>query len=150
LEILKSKKLTSVEELGQFKLRELDEIECNLSGLTGREAVASSIQNSDESFSVWVGNDLFAMWGYKWRSYLSGGADLWLLTTPMVDKNRKTFVKECCRLVPLLKECFGLVVFDGWPGHAKAMRLLKKFEFSKAYGTQMILYAFKESENHGA
>lgn len=89
-------RLSMVQDLGIFRLREGDTKECLAIGLTPAEAITSCVGNSVASFIVTVNGELVATWGYVVKNPLSGIGYPWLLTTPEIEKYKMFFARTSC------------------------------------------------------
>ena len=141
--ILRSNLLTEINELGLFELREDDAKECEKLGLTSMEAVRLSIESSERSYAITLDEKILAVWG--WKSRDDYGVNLWLLTTNLVEENKRAFMSEARRLLRTLFELFPFVVFLVSKEHLKARALAKHLGFSEvAFANQDFILAVKE------
>lgn len=140
---LRVEDLEDVKDLGSFQLRNLDAKECFALGSRPEEAVDMCLDVSEEAYSVWIEDDLLAIWGWRWASFISSGLEFWLLTTPLVDKYPKVFVRECLHELKRLVSIYGSVSVRIWDGHTQAIRLAKRLGFKMAYISENELYAVK-------
>lgn len=140
---LRVSELEEVDELGEFQLRDLDREECYAFGVEPEQAVDMCIDISEEAYSVWVDDELLAVWGWRWASFISSGVEFWLLTTPLVEKHKGIFVKECLRQLKYMTGRYGSVAVRIWDGHEQARRLAKRLGFKVAYVSGNELYAVK-------
>lgn len=135
--------LESIDDLGHFHLRPLDCEELAAFGVRPEEGIDLCLDISEEAYSVWIEDELLAVWGWRFASFISSGIEFWLLTTPLVEKYRKAFVLEAIRLLDELIEEHGSVSVRIWVGHTQAKRLATRLGFKTAYISRNELYAVK-------
>lgn len=106
------------------QLRAADEAEVAAVGMTGAEAVHSSILRSLHAFEVWVGTDMCAWWGYSPVSVLGDTAIAWMLTTPAADSHPHQIARASIRLFNQLHRTYPRIVVNVDPLHEDAIRWL--------------------------
>lgn len=137
------KNLQTLDDVGDFQLRYLDEMECAKSGLTPEQALYFCLEASDVAFGLWVDDELLAVWGWRRASFVAGGVEFWLLTTPLVDTHKKLFLRQVREFMGLLLREYGSIAVRIWDGHFQARRLAKRLGFKVAYVSGNELYAVK-------
>lgn len=125
---LSVERLTNIDQLGPFCLRHQDKLECEASGKTVSEVVATCIACSTEAFAVYKRKRLMAIWGFR-TSFL-GPTTIWLLTTALVDMYPVSFYREGRRLLKILLERFGTIECYVWKPHKRSIAWLKHLGFS--------------------
>lgn len=113
-----------------FEARPADARECENYGLTVCEAIKMSINGSVLAHVVEVDDEVAAIWGYGAPSFAGGGTALgWLLTTKVVDRHPKLFVKSSKKIVEYILERYPrlLVLVD--KEHTKALAWLRHLGF---------------------
>lgn len=140
--ILRNERLETIRQLGAFCLRTTDSAECRAGGLEPTQAIQRCIELAKESYAVYVGNDLLALWGYTPGSIGVGGVDVWLLTTQQVDKHPVLFMREGLRLLKVLHWKFGIVRCLTWKPYKKAIGWLRWMGFRPStYVSKIEMYA---------
>jgi hypothetical protein len=127
---LEIEKLEHVWELPTLRLRELDTEEC-VAWDTGavEGAIKRSIENSLESYAVYVDGALATVFGYMPYSFAGTTVRAWLLTTDVVDSNQFLFARTFNRVVGFLLGKYETVEVYVWYGHFQALKWLKRQGF---------------------
>lgn len=60
--------------------------------------IKDSLERSDVAWSAFVDGQIVCMWGIKRESLITGG-HIWLVTTPLVEKHARRFLRENRRVV---------------------------------------------------
>lgn len=112
-------------------LRQADVEECLAGGFTPYEAICGSVTGAWESYSVYAGEDLIAMWGYFQTSPMGEGCGLWLLSTPAAENYPLHFARESFRIVNGQLRHFPILFCYVHAEHERALAWLKwlGFEF---------------------
>lgn len=79
------------------KLRDGDEAECAIIGLSPHEAISQCIRLSLLNFSATVDGEALAFWGYRPITILGNSCQMWLFSTPLVEKHKVLFARETAR-----------------------------------------------------
>lgn len=104
-----------------------DENECALAGNTAAEAAFNSALHADASYSVYCGGELVGFAGYKYDGVL-GPCDLWLLTTPAVERHKIAFVRFAHAACARLRPCHQLRIVVAIE-YVRALRLAESLGF---------------------
>lgn len=112
-----------------FEARPADRLECENYGLTVCEAVKMSIENSIFAHTVEVDGEVAGIWGYGSYSLTNGTALGWLLTTPVVDRYPKLFVKTSKVIIAYILERYPRILVLVDENHAKAIAWLNHLGF---------------------
>lgn len=87
--------------------------------------VLESIRRSEEAWALTIGGELACVWGIVRSPFgLGSVADgvVWMLSTNVVERNPKSFWRECKRVVPELTQKWGMLVNAIDTRHTKAIR----------------------------
>ncbi len=135
------RRLGDASEVSGLTLSALDAAECWAGGLAPEEALTRSISRSTASYALVAGGDVLCVWGYRIRTVLAGGVDMWLLGTPGVQENGRAFARESRAVCAAMLAQFGLIRCIVWEGHAPALRWLQwlGFETQEAIGPFVIM-----------
>lgn len=87
-------------------LREGDMMECAAIKVAPLEVIMRSAAASEECFTLYSGNIPLAVWGYRRKTILGDTASVWLMTSYVVEWNKKSFAKETRRVLGMLLERF--------------------------------------------
>jgi hypothetical protein len=120
-----------------IRMREDDLFECLDAGYgTGFEAVHESIRRSHESWCCTVDGEVLAIFGVICDSLLSRTGTLWLLTSTLVDRKPKTFVKHARLALNAMRARWRVLSVGIGGGHARAIRFAQGagFEFKGTTG----------------
>lgn len=123
-------KPTNLQRFRDVQLRPADAEECLAGGYTPFQAISHGVENSWESFAVYAGPDLLAVWGYWQTGFLGAGCNLWLLSTPVVDRVPLTFARESWRIVHTHLGGFSTLICYVHAEHEQALHWLKWLGFS--------------------
>lgn len=132
---LSVREVQDAHQLEGLQLAPLDEAECWAGGLGTQEALARSVAGSEASWLYMADGAPLCVWGYRPRSLVVGGVDVWLLGTPMVKGHGVAFARESKRLASALFREFGSLRALVWEGHAPALRWLTWLGFEARTAT---------------
>lgn len=118
----------SLDSLGRVTFREEDELESNMFGLTAHELAKKSAEKAEHSYEVWCQGEIIAFCGYK-PAGLCGPCDLWMLTTPSVERHKKAFVWFVRRAIGYLRQSHPLRIIVA-ADYGRALRLYSRMGFS--------------------
>lgn len=106
-------------------MRELDQAECLAMGTDPYTALAQSRERSERSFEVWSPNgELCAEWGYRTRNFLTGEADVWMLSFAPMERNRVWAARVSLALLANLLGTFMTLRAEVHAKHTIALRWL--------------------------
>lgn len=113
------------------RIRPEDRLECERLGYTAEAMVRRSLDRSVEKWAAVDGAEPIAMWGITAASIAGELGCPWLLTTPGVDRHRRTFLRETRwwvehRALEMYPRLVNLVDAD----YAKALRWLRWLGFT--------------------
>lgn len=135
------RRLVDASEVSGIALSPLDAAECWAGGMAPAQAVSTSMAQSTASYAHMVDGNVVWVWGYRVRSVLAGGVDMWLLGTPGLVENGRAFARESTRLCEVFLREFGSIRCIVWEGHRPALRWLRwlGFEVQEAVGPFVIM-----------
>lgn len=113
-------------------LREEDLEECHALGLTAEETLTRCIAASTEAWCVYMGGAPLCAWGYR---AVGTDADVWLLTTPLVERYPIAFAKEALRLSGLLETLFTAIHVECLYTYHRSLSWLDRLGFSQTGST---------------
>lgn len=119
------------EDLSWVRLREADEAECQVGGMTGAEAVAQSRDLSDECWMIQGDGEPMAFWGYYAVSVMGNVAMGWLLTLPAVDAVPRVLARSSRRVVDYILQKYPTLIVQTHYQHYTAMRWLEWLGFEE-------------------
>ena len=101
-----------VVELGLL-MRPEDAAECIAAGYaSAMDAAAKSVEISPECWACVFDGELMGIFGITPESVLAGHASLWLLTTEVVSRKPKTFVKTARKCLAVLRSSWPKLSLD--------------------------------------
>lgn len=122
--MMEIRRITDAKEVAGLVLSPLDAAECFAGGMDADTALTRSVAGSTASYAHMAGGDVVCVWGYRVRSLLVGGVDMWLLGTPGVRANSRAFIRESREICEVFLREFGSIRAIVWEGHAPALRWL--------------------------
>lgn len=122
-------RLASEADAEVFQARPADRLECENYGLTVCEAIKMSLENSVFAHTVEVDGEVAGMWGYGSYSLTSGVALGWLMTTSVVDRYPKLFIKTSRTIVSYILERYPILRVLVDERHEKAITWLRFLGF---------------------
>jgi hypothetical protein len=87
------------------RMREHDKMEFGLFNVASAKAIADCVEKSKYSRAAFVDDQIACMWGVLEHGLITG-ANLWLVTTPLVEQHRIKFLKENRKFIQSLKSAF--------------------------------------------
>ncbi len=93
-----------------YTLREAELRECIAAGMTGEEAISSSIAYSTECYQIIIEEEVVCSWGWFPTSHLSGVCHIWMLTGEAANKHKVFVARESARILNIMLECFPSVL----------------------------------------
>lgn len=118
-------------------MREADRRECEASGLSARRVLQLSVERSDEVFTIELGGRVAAIWGYAASSTMGSAAQLWLLSSVVVEEFPLRFCRETKRLVGEMLELFPRLIIDVDSRHEKAQKWTRWLGFRPRVSYEM-------------
>ena len=109
-----------------FSLRPLDIAELQIAGLDPILAIDQCVAASTESWLVNCPDGVMCVWGYRLDS---SGADVWLLTSALVERYPILFVRESRRLLQILLAEIPILRCDVWAEYPQAIAWLTRLGF---------------------
>jgi len=110
-------------------MREQDAREVRATGYEPEAALLTSMRVSAEAWTVRCDDVIMCMWGVVDIDLLDGVATPWLLTSPLVERHQKTFVKLAIKTVNELRLRYRLLVNTVDARHVMAVRWLRRMGF---------------------
>lgn len=118
-------------DLAKVFLRDADAMECIAGGMTPRQALARSMETSDEYHAVYIDDELAAVWGFAYASLFSYRCQAWLLTTEAIEGHNLRFARSSSRVLQRLFERFEEVEVYAHAEYDKAMNWLVWLGFKR-------------------
>jgi len=123
------RRIAYAHEVEGLTLRPLDAEECRAGGFTPAEALAFSVEGSDEAWVIRRHGRMVACWGYRTRSLLGNSVDVWMLSGDGAGGMSVGFARESLRLMRALLECYSSLHAYVWVGHTLTLRWLNWLGF---------------------
>jgi len=114
-------------------IRQADLDECISAGYAGAsDAVRSSVTASTECWSCTVDGEVIAIFGVVLDSALEGKGSLWLLTSKLVERNPKTFVKYSKLALEAMRSRWSQMYVGIDAHYSSAIRFAARLGFTSA------------------
>lgn len=110
------------------KLRTFDRRELAATGISPRRVLLRLLDESPFSWTAFVDGEIAAIWGCS-GSLLSTVGEMWLATTPAVERVPMAFVREAKAHIGLLLETKSKLVSGVIEGHNQSLRLWQMLGF---------------------
>jgi hypothetical protein len=131
VEIRKATEEDAAELAARMRPEEVAEVYA-MGGVSPLEAITESLRSSDEAWSLLLDGVLACTWGVApLKNTMLGGKSgvAWLLTTPLIERQPKTFWKACIFELHDLLGRWDELVNDIDARHVKAVRWAKRLGF---------------------
>lgn len=116
----------------KLELRQADQEECWLGGMSPEEAFKWSVDNSTEAYAILAPSGAtVAYWGWADQFIASGVCFAWMLSTPAMDQNKRWFARESKRLLSLLMESHWKIIIHVDPNYDLSIRWLEWMGFTR-------------------
>lgn len=143
--------------LPPFVLRGAEALECKKFDVDPSLALRQSIDESVESYAVFVDGQLAGIWGYRVSSFMGGIAKPWLFATPVAERHAYRFGMAAKRAFEYLLGEYSTLEVVANRDHEKAVRLLMRngfraLDYYEVNGMKFIFFrktrkAVKEARN---
>lgn len=127
--MLEHRRIHDAAEVHPFALSALDAAECRAGGMEPQAALALSVARSEAAYALVAGGDVLCVWGYRTRSVLGGGVDMWLLGGGGVRERGRAFARESRAVLAGVLADFTSIRVLVWVYHASAVRWLRWLGF---------------------
>lgn len=124
-------KRISLETIPEFKLRDDDETECLIAGMTGVIAVRRSVAGSAAAYAHYIDGELVCMWGYRWQEYSERTALMWLLSTPGANNHKMAFGRASKHMLKMLEQEMTRITIVVHHQHTTAIKWLEWLGFKR-------------------
>lgn len=110
-------------------LRRQDHDEIEAFGLSDYDAIRRSIEGSVHSWIAFIDGRPAAIWGICTQGLTSDTGSPWLVTTGLIEHNRKAFMRESQDWVKTQQKTWAILVGFVDARYTRAIRWLKWLEF---------------------
>lgn len=131
-----------------MKLRSHDLLEYEIAKVAPQAAIERSIREANFAWTGLVDGSPACIWGVRQEGALCG-ANIWLVTTPLVDKYCKTFLRLNRQIIPSILDHYGYLFAYVDENYEKSIRWLKWLGFSPAEAVEISGMVVRKFELRG-
>lgn len=131
------------------RLRDADAAECGAGGMTPYEAIVQSIHQSTVAQQYEIDGEIAAYWGWRRISALGSVAQVWMLSTEIVNARPITFARQAQREFDFLLTTYTTLVVHVYSYHHLAIKWLNRLGFIEVMrvGDFIEMRAYREGHN---
>lgn len=135
-------------EDAKLELRAHEQFIFGTMGFDSEKEIAESIEKANFAWTAFVDDAPACIWGIQ-QDNLMGGVHLWMITTPLVDKNCRAFLKLSREVTSACADRFGTLFGYVDINFKKSLKWMEWLGFHPVFDIPLDNLVIRKFERHG-